>query len=81
MTSNTPNKITDIDDKIKLLEELRDIYWQSFRWMLARNKPAAAELWHTKSRTVDEAAIAILQGEEPEETYVPEEFKQYKYGE
>ena len=59
MTSNTPNKITDIDDKIKLLEELRDTYWQSFRWMLARNKPAAAELWHTKSRTVDEAAIAI----------------------
>ena len=69
-----------IDDKIKQLKDLRDTYWQSFRWMLARGKPTAAELWHSKARTINQL-IDILQGEEIEEIYVPEEFKQYEFGE
>jgi hypothetical protein len=77
--SNTPKNITDIDNQIQLVEQLRDFYWQSFRWMLDLNKQSAAELAHAKAFAVNEA-LKILRGTGFEWPPIPEKYKEIKYG-
>lgn len=69
-----------MEDKIRLLEQLRDDYWRSFRWMLDIKREPAAELAHAKAYAVNEA-LELLKGALPHPLLIPEEYLKINYEE